>query len=113
VSKQRPKLDPATLRWVADEMERSKERCLDNAKRSAGPVWRRQARVLNRWRMMLRVEANRQEERAFLRGAKDGECLLCDTGEGDHICPEPYGDTPPIDPAADAIATLRQERARG
>ena len=35
----------------------------------------------------------------------DGHCLLCDMGEGDHLCPEPYPQTP----AEDAMATLIRE----
>ena len=39
----------------------------------------------------------------------DGHCLLCDMGEGDHLCPEPYPQTP----AEDAMATLINEAPHG
>ena len=43
------------------------------------------------------------------RAMPDGVCFLCDYGEGDHLCPEPYPQTP----AEDAAATLDADRRYG
>ena len=38
------------------------------------------------------------------------DCLLCDMGEGDHLCPEPYPQTPDEDAAATLMREARQQK---